>query len=432
MIKIGIIGGSGLDDPKILENFEEKTIDTPYGKPSSKITSGRIGNVEVFILARHGKRHEIPPTQVNNRANIAALKILGCTHILATTACGSLKEEIKRGDFVILDQFIDFTRQRKLTFYEEFPGGLENAKHTAIADPFSEFLRKKIISSCDELGILFHPFGTVITIEGPRFSTRAESDMFRLWGADVINMSIAPEAILAKELGIEYSAIAMSTDYDCWKVDEKPVVWEDIIKIFSENVEKMKKLLVNVIEKIGNNDEEFLKSKIRTVPNFPKPGIMFRDITTLLKDSEGFQRTLKLFEERYKNREIEVIAGIESRGFILASALASRLGKGLVLIRKPNKLPAETVSEEYDLEYGKNSIEIHKDAIKEGDKVLVCDDLIATSGTMVGACNLIEKLGGKVVECGVIVELEDLGGRKKLEDKGHRVFSIVRFKESEA
>jgi 5'-methylthioadenosine phosphorylase len=420
-VKIGIIGGSGLDDPNLIQNPQEIEIDTPYGKPSAKITSGKISGVDVCILARHGKKHEITPTNVNNRANIYALGKLGCTHIIATTAVGSLREEIGRGDFVILDQFIDFTRRRELTFFDNFEGG---AKHTPMAEPFSDLLRKKIIDSCKNLNIKFHPKGTVVTIEGPRFSTRAESHMFRQWGADVINMSIAPEAILAKEAELQYAAIAMSTDYDCWKTDEAPVTWEAILGIFKENSEKMKKLLVQVIEKISSDDEEIIKSKIRTIPNFPKPGIMFRDITTLLKDADGFQRTMKVLESRYKNQEIDLIAGIESRGFVLAAALASRLNKGLVLVRKPGKLPGEKVREEYNLEYGTDAVEIHKDAIAPGQKILLVDDLIATAGTATAAANLIEKLGGIVVECAFVVELPELGGRKKLR---WPIFTIVEF-----
>ena len=247
-MKVGIIGGSGLDNPGLIENFQEKEVDTPYGKPSSSITCGKINGVEVCILARHGKKHEIPPTKVNNKANIYALGKLGCECIIATTAVGSLKQEIEGGDFVILDQFIDFTRRRDLSFFTEFKDG---AKHISMADHFSEFLRKKIIRSCGELEIKHHKKGTVVTIEGPRFSTRAESNMFRQWGADVINMSIAPEAILANEAGIKYAAIAMSTDYDCWKTGEKPVTWEEILKIFNNNSEKMKLLLLKVIEKLS-------------------------------------------------------------------------------------------------------------------------------------------------------------------------------------
>jgi 5'-methylthioadenosine phosphorylase len=250
MGKIGIIGGWGLEDPKILKNAEEIEVERPYGKPSAALTVGKIEGIDVVMLARHGKQHTLPPTQVNFRANIQALKDQGCTHILATTACGSLRQEIGRGDFVILDQFIDFTRHRKITFFEEFPAGGENAKHTAMPDPFSEELRKAFIAASEELKLKFHEKGTVVTIEGPRFSTRAESKMFRVWGADVINMSVAPECILANEAGIPYAAVAMSTDYDSWKEDEKPVTWKEILEIFGKNVENVKKLLIATIPKI--------------------------------------------------------------------------------------------------------------------------------------------------------------------------------------
>jgi len=247
MVKIGIIGGSGLDDPKLLDNYEEKNVDTPYGKPSSTLTCGKLNDVEVVILSRHGKKHEFPPTQVNYRANIYSLKQEGCTHIIATTACGSLKEEIGRGDFVILDQFIDFTKHRKISFHEKFD---EGPKHTPMAEPFDKRLRESLIKTGNNLGFKIHDKGTVITIEGPRFSTKAESFMFRNWGADVINMSVAPECILANELGIPYAAIAMSTDYDCWKEDEEAVSWEEILKVFNQNAEKVKKLIVEVIKEI--------------------------------------------------------------------------------------------------------------------------------------------------------------------------------------
>ena len=248
MVKIGIIGGSGLDDPNILEGAEDVEVETPYGKPTSAVKVGKIDDVEVALLARHGREHTIPPSQVNFRANVWALKEVGCTHILATTACGSLREEIGRGDFVILDQFIDFTRHRKVSFFEKFEPG--KMKHTVMAEPFSKVLRNILIETCSELGLRHHPKGTVVTIEGPRFSTKAESHMFRAWGADVINMSVAPEAILANEAGIPYAAVAMSTDYDCWKEDEEPVSWEEILKVFGENVEKVTKLLLNTITKV--------------------------------------------------------------------------------------------------------------------------------------------------------------------------------------
>ena len=248
MAKIGIIGGSGLDNPDILQGTKEIEVKTPYGNPSSTLKIGKIKNVEVVLLARHGREHTIPPTQVNFRANIHALKEQGCTHILATTACGSLREEIDRGHLVILDQFIDFTRHRQVTFHEEFEPN--KPAHPSMAEPFSKYLRELLIKTCKELKIFCHETGTVITIEGPRFSTKAESNMFRMWGADAINMSIAPEAALANEAKIPYAAVAMSTDYDCWKEDEEPVTWEGILEIFRQNVEKVTTLLTSTIPKI--------------------------------------------------------------------------------------------------------------------------------------------------------------------------------------
>jgi len=247
-VKIGIIGGSGLDNPQILKDAKDVEVKTPYGKPSSPLRTGTIEGVPVVILARHGIEHTIPPTHVNNRANIWALKEQGVTHIITTTAVGSLREEIGRGDLVILDQFIDFTRMRHVSYRETFEP--HKPIHTPMAEPFSASLRKVLIDSCKELKLKHHDKGTVVTIEGARFSTRAESKMFRLWGADVINMSIAPECGLANEIEIPYAAVAMSTDYDCWKKDEEPVTWQAVLKIFEENVEKVIKLLLKAIPKV--------------------------------------------------------------------------------------------------------------------------------------------------------------------------------------
>lgn len=249
MTKIGIIGGSGLDNPDILHDSRDVENETIYGPPSAPLKEGRIEGVEVALLARHGREHTIPPTHVNYRANIQALKDAGCDMIIATTACGSLREEIDRGHLVILDQFIDFTRLRDVSFHDSFaPHG---AVHTGMADPFDEKLRKALINACESLDITHHKSGTVVTIEGSRFSTRAESNMFRMWGADVINMSVAPECILANEAGLPYAAVAMSTDYDCWKTDEAPVTWEEILEVFKGNVEKVISLLRETIKSIG-------------------------------------------------------------------------------------------------------------------------------------------------------------------------------------
>jgi 5'-methylthioadenosine phosphorylase len=244
MIRIGIIGGSGLENPDILTAPEEKLIETPYGTPSSPLLCGSLAGREIVILSRHGRSHTIPPSQVNNRANIFALKKAGCTHIITTTACGSLRENIGRGDLVIPDQFIDFTRHRPSTFFEAFEPG--KMKHTPMADPFDSNLRTLIISSAHDLGLKVHDKGTLVTIEGPRFSTRAESKMFRLWGADIINMSVAPEVILSNEIGVPYAAIAMSTDYDAWHHSEEPVTWEMIATVMKSNVENVKKIFFEI------------------------------------------------------------------------------------------------------------------------------------------------------------------------------------------
>ncbi|MCK9611731.1 MAG: S-methyl-5'-thioadenosine phosphorylase [Bacteroidales bacterium] len=245
-MKIAIIGGSGLEKLDIFKNSAEHIVETVYGKPSSALIEGSILDVPVVFLSRHGNEHTITPTHVNNRANIQALKQIGCTHIIVTTACGSLREEIGRGDLVILDQFIDFTRFRNNTFHDSFKP--QNPIHTAMAEAFSEELRRQIIKAADELKLKYHSRGTVVTIEGPRFSTRAESNMFRQWGADVINMSTAPECMLANEAGMPYAAIALSTDYDCWKTDEDPVSWEAVLAVFRKNVENVTRLLVKIIE----------------------------------------------------------------------------------------------------------------------------------------------------------------------------------------
>ena len=248
MTKIAIIGGSGLENPEILKNPESISVKTPYGDPSSDFICGTIGRVEVVLLSRHGRDHTIPPSQVNNRANLFAIHQLECSHILATTACGSLRENIGRGDLVIPDQFIDFTRYRETTFFKEF---LPNEmKHTPMADPFDKHLREKLITAGHELDLNIHQAGCIITIEGPRFSTRAESRMFRIWGGDMINMSTAPECSLANELGIPYAAVAMATDYDSWKQDETPVSWEEILRVFGNNVHNVINILRKVIPTI--------------------------------------------------------------------------------------------------------------------------------------------------------------------------------------
>ena len=239
--KIAIIGGSGLERLDLFESSEYIHLETEYGKPSSPILYGKIGEKEVYIFSRHGHEHTVTPTHVNNRAHIKAIEQLGCEVILAATACGSLREEIKPGDLIFPDQIIDFTRFRENTFFDEFEAG--EMKHTPFADPFSSELIARLSGIAKQKEIPFHLGKTLITVEGPRFSSRAESHMFRAWQADVINMSTAPEVILANELNIPYVAIAMSTDYDCWKTDEAPVTAEIVIETFRQNAQNVTGLL---------------------------------------------------------------------------------------------------------------------------------------------------------------------------------------------
>ena len=248
-MKIGIIGGSGLDNPAMINDLQIQSCETPYGKAIT--TSGRLNDVDIVFVARHGNNHHISPTHVNYRANIQALKDLNVTHIIATNACGSLKEEIDRGDFIIPSQFIDFSKRRINTFYDDFSDGMH---HEVMADPFDKSLSNLLYSVAKKLNFRVHKDKTLVTIEGPRFSTRAESKMYIAWGADIINMTVATEAALANEAMIPYSVIAMSTDYDCWKEDEDMPEWQDILDIFNENAENVKTILLETIKQLSQQE----------------------------------------------------------------------------------------------------------------------------------------------------------------------------------
>ncbi len=242
MIKIGIIGGSGLDDQLGLENVQKIKKHTPYGSPSDVLGIGKLNGREVIAITRHGDKHRIYPSNVNFRANIWALKELGVTHIIAATACGSLREEIKPGHLVFINQFIDRTTKRHQTFYEG-----HEVCHIPMAEPFCDKLRSLLDIAGKKLHLPFHSSGTMMTIEGPRFSTKAESKMFRIWGADVINMTTVPEVVLAREAGICYASIAMATDYDCWRESEETVTLEMILSTMKKNADSVRLLLKEVI-----------------------------------------------------------------------------------------------------------------------------------------------------------------------------------------
>jgi len=247
--EIGIIGGSGLYDPEIVRNAKEFKVYTPYGRPSDNIIVGEVEGRKVAFLPRHGRGHRIPPHRINYRANIWALKSIGVRWVIAVSAVGSLREDYRPGDIVFPDQFIDMTKNREYTFFD---GPV--VAHVSMADPFCPTLRKLLAEAADEAGIRYHGGGTYVCIEGPRFSTRAESRLWRMFGADIIGMTLVPEVVLAREAQMHYATIAMVTDYDVWA--EKPVTAEEVAKVMAENVEKAKKLLKLVIPKIPRPGEE--------------------------------------------------------------------------------------------------------------------------------------------------------------------------------
>ncbi len=251
---IGIIGGSGLYDPGILTNSREIKVYTPYGEPSDLITIGNIEGKTVAFIPRHGKRHRIPPHKINYRANIWALKELGVKWVISVSAVGSLRMDYKPGNFVIPDQFIDMTKSREYTFFD---GPI--VAHVSMADPFCNHLRNIIVQTAKELNITVHDSGTYVCIEGPRFSTRAESRIWReVYKADIIGMTLVPEVNLACEMQMCYATIAMVTDYDVFA--DKPVTAEEVTKVMSENTENAKRLLYAVIKKIPERPQEELCS----------------------------------------------------------------------------------------------------------------------------------------------------------------------------
>ncbi len=242
MPKIGIIGGTGIYNPDTFELIETVFPDTPYGKPSDEIMIGKINGIEVAFLFRHGKEHQFPPTSVPYRANMKALKDLGCEYIISACAVGSLVEEMAPGDLVIADQFIDFTKRRELTYFND------QTAHISTADPFCPYLNKIFEDVAADMKIKYHVGGTYVCVEGPRFSTRAESNMFRKMDGHIIGMTAVPECQLARELGMCYCSLATVTDYDSWK--DEAVDIGMVIKTMSECLAKVLTLLEKGLPKI--------------------------------------------------------------------------------------------------------------------------------------------------------------------------------------
>lgn len=247
---IGIIGGSGLYEIDTLEEAQWIAVDTPWGKPSDELLIGRIEGVKFVFLPRHGRGHRISPTELNARANVDALKRAGCTDLVAISAIGSLREELEPGRFVVVDQFLDRTFARESSFF-----GSGFVAHVSMADPVCPRLSGLVADAAEAAGAPVARTGTYVAIEGPQFSTRAESHAYRQWGCDVIGMTGMPEAKLAREAELPYALIGMVTDYDCWRESSEPVEVSEIIAQLHANADKARRLVVELARRLPEKRE---------------------------------------------------------------------------------------------------------------------------------------------------------------------------------
>ena len=281
MAKIGIIGGSGLYYIEGIQKIERVTLQTPFGNPSDEFTTGILEGIEVVFLPRHGKGHRISPSEINFRANIFGMKKLGVNAILSVSACGSLKDELKPMDFVIPDQFVDRTNKARESSF--FTNGIVG--HVAFADPISPEVADILYQSAKKLKLPIHKGGTYLNMEGPQFSTKAESNLYRSWGMDIIGMTNMAEAKLAREAEISYATLAAITDYDCWHPSHESVTIEMIIANLNNNVSNAKKILKAAIAKLGKvtkfSAEGTLKYKIMTQRDVI-PGKIKKDLNIII------------------------------------------------------------------------------------------------------------------------------------------------------
>lgn len=251
--ELGVFGGSGFYS--LLDDVEEVAVETPYGRPSAPVAIGELDGVPVAFMPRHGAQHELPPHRINYRANVWAMKHVGVRRLLGPNACGALRADLELGEFVVCDQFVDRTWGRADTFYD----GPE-VTHVSAADPYCPDLRALVVEAAHELGITVRDGGTIVTIQGPRFSTRAESKWFQAAGWDVIGMTAYPEGYLARELELCYASIAMVTDYDVGVDGSEPVSGASVLEVFQANVERLRGLLAAVIPRIPSQPAEHLCS----------------------------------------------------------------------------------------------------------------------------------------------------------------------------
>jgi len=264
-VVVGVIGGSGLYQIEGLQDLREVELATPFGAPSDAYVTGVLGGVRMVFLPRHGRGHRIGPSEINFRANIWGMKLLGVTRIVSVSAVGSMREDVKPGDFVVIDQFFDRTRHRPDTFF-----GQGCVAHVMFADPVCGEVRRALLAAGKELGMPVRDGGTYMNMEGPQFSTRAESRLYRSWGIDVIGMTNLQEAKLAREAEICYATIAMATDYDCWHATHEDVTVEAIIAVMQRNVSNVRKLIQSAVPRLagarGCHCGRALASAIMTAP----------------------------------------------------------------------------------------------------------------------------------------------------------------------
>ena len=268
-IDLGIIGGTGVYQMDGVKVIDQLSIETPFGKPSSPIMIADVSGKKIAFLARHGIGHTIPPSEINHRANIYAYKSLAIKSIIGISACGSLREDFAPGDIVIPDQIIDFTKDRERTFF-----GTGLVAHVSTADPFCSHLSKLLFESVIKKDVQVHQNGTMITIEGPRFSTKAESNLFRSWGVSIIGMTTSPEIFLAREAEICYASFAHVTDYDVWHVSEKPVTVDMILNVLHQNSQVANASILNLITNYQPYDcdcHNALASALTTNPDYIDP-----------------------------------------------------------------------------------------------------------------------------------------------------------------
>ncbi|XP_020817244.1 purine nucleoside phosphorylase [Drosophila serrata] len=269
-VKIGIIGEANLDTPIYLTERMEYAVCTPFGRPSDVIIDGQIEGVNVCLLSRNGRLHDIMPSNINYRANVWAMRKMGCTHILVSNTYSSLRDTIQPGMLVVPDDFIDHTSRRAQTFYDGAPGSPLGVCHVPMTPPFCDRTRKHLLDAAQELEFPTRSSATVLAIEGPRYSTMAENNMYRKWGADLLSMTLCPEATLAKEAGILFASLGLVTNMECWCAKQPNATTHEIIYIFKKQAENLQNVMVSAIKSISKEDwaEDILKAKVLVCSNF--------------------------------------------------------------------------------------------------------------------------------------------------------------------